>query len=57
MKGQAPNPQNIAQASRMANQGINFTTDLYGSGTYRAHLTVVLAQRALTRAAKQAAGG
>jgi carbon-monoxide dehydrogenase medium subunit len=55
LKGQVPNPQNIAQASSVANQGINFTTDLYGSGAYRAHLTGVLAQRALTRAAKQAA--
>jgi carbon-monoxide dehydrogenase medium subunit len=55
MKGQIPNTQNIAQASRVADRGINFTTDLYGSGDYRAHLTKVLTQRALTRAAKQAA--
>lgn len=55
LKGQMPNPQNIAQASRMASQGINFTTDLYGTAVYRAHLTSVLAERALTRAAKQAA--
>ena len=55
LKGQLPNQQNIAQASNMASQGINFTTDLYGTGAYRAHLTSVLAQRALTRAANQAA--
>jgi carbon-monoxide dehydrogenase medium subunit len=55
LRGQLPNPQNITQASHMATQGINFTTDLYGSGTYRAHLTGVLVQRALTRAAMQAA--
>ena len=55
LKGQMPNPQNIAQASRMAKQGINFTTDLYGTAVYRAHLTGVLAERALTRAAMQAA--
>ncbi len=54
LKGQMPNAQTIAQASRLATQGINFTTDLYGSATYRAHLTGVLVQRALTRAANQA---
>lgn len=55
LRGQVPSAENIAQASRVADQGINFTTDLYGTGIYRAHLTTVLAERALTRAAKQAA--
>lgn len=55
LRGQLPDAQSIAQASRLATQGINFTTDLYGSGAYRAQLTGVLVQRALTRAASQAA--
>lgn len=55
LRGQTPDQQNIAQASRMANQGINFSSDIYGSGAYRAQLTGVLVQRALTRAAAQAA--
>jgi carbon-monoxide dehydrogenase medium subunit len=54
LKGKMPSSENIAQASSMADQGINFTTDLYGTGVYRAHLTKVLTERALTRAAKQA---
>lgn len=55
LKGELPDPQNIAQASRAADKGISFKTDLYGSSTYRAHLTSVLIERALTRAAMQAA--
>jgi carbon-monoxide dehydrogenase medium subunit len=56
LEGTIPSAEAIAAACGLAGQGITFTSDLYGSGEYRAHLARVLARRALSRAVAQAGG-
>ena len=51
LEGQRPTTKNIAAAVRHADEGVTFMSDLFGSAEYRANLTGVLAERALTRAA------
>lgn len=46
--------QNIAAAAEQATQGLTCVSDLFASGEYRAHLSRVLAERALTRAVERA---
>ncbi len=46
--------EHIADAASLASQGASFRSDLIGSAEYRAHLTRVLAERALKRAVEQA---
>lgn len=54
--GQAPTDEAIAVAAQAATHGLAFRNDRFGSNDYRAQLTRVLTQRALTRAAARARG-
>jgi len=47
--------ENIAAAAEQAgHEAIDFVSDFHASAEYRTHLTQVLAERALTRAAERA---
>ena len=52
--GKAQIPETIAAACARAGEGLSLTTDIYASGEYRAHLTAVMAERALSRAMERA---
>lgn len=54
LEGKKPTAQDIAAAAERAGQGVSFVSDLYASAAYRAHLTRVLTERALTRAVARA---
>lgn len=54
LEGRQPTEANISAACVGAADGLAPTTDLFASGEYRAHLTRVLAAKALTRAAERA---
>jgi len=49
--------KNIAVAAEHATTGLTFVSDLFASDEYRAHLTWVLTERALTRAVERAGQG
>ena len=53
--GQKPTTQNIMAAIKHASEGVTFFSDLFGSADYRANLTSVLSERALTRAVERSA--
>lgn len=55
LEGQKPTAKNIVAAVKHADEGITFISDLFGSAEYRANLTSVLSERALTRAVEQSA--
>lgn len=46
----------VAEAARLASDGLEATDDLYASAEYKRHLAVVYTKRALLRAAERAAG-
>jgi carbon-monoxide dehydrogenase medium subunit len=50
----AATPQNINAAAEQASTGLTFVSDLFASDEYRAQLTRVLTERALTRAVERA---
>ncbi len=54
LTGKTPTGDAIAAAAQGAGEGLSFRSDLFASADYRAHLTRVLTQRALTRALAQA---
>lgn len=55
LEGQAPTADRIAAAAgRVAHEELTFVADLYASAEYRAHLTQVLVERAITRAVERA---
>lgn len=49
LRGQPLTADTIAQAASVADAGLDFITDLYASGEYRAHLLQTLLKRALRR--------
>ena len=51
MQGVKPNANNIVKASSKANKNQTFVSDQFASDEYRAHLTNVVVERALSRAA------
>ena len=51
LEGQEPNANNIAAAAERAGEGVTFVTDPFASDEYREHLTRVLVERVLARAA------
>lgn len=55
LEGRQPNAENITAACRVAGEGQTFVQDLFASDEFRAHLTSVLAETALTRAVARAA--
>ena len=54
LEGKEPSEANIAEAARLAGNGIEFLSDLHASDEYRAHLTQVFTRRALAEAAGRA---
>jgi len=50
LRGQRPDEATLHAAAARAAEGVELRSDLYGSQTYRAHLTGVLTRRALRRA-------
>jgi aerobic carbon-monoxide dehydrogenase medium subunit len=55
LEGHEPTAGNIAAAAgRALGEELSFTTDLFASAAYRAHLTQVLIERAMTRAVERA---
>jgi len=54
--GQAATDGAIRSAASVAGQGLTVRGDLFGSAAYRAHLVAVLTVRAVSRAARTAAG-
>jgi len=55
LEGHEPSVGNIAAAAgRVLDEELSFATDLFASAEYRAHLTQVLIERALTRAVERA---
>jgi carbon-monoxide dehydrogenase medium subunit len=55
LEGQEPTTGNIAAAAGHAfDEELTFVADLFASAEYRAHLTQVLIERALTRAVERA---
>ncbi|MEE8327663.1 MAG: hypothetical protein V3R32_02570, partial [Nitrosomonadaceae bacterium] len=51
MQGVKPNANNIVKASGKANKNQTFVSDQFASDEYRTHLTNVVVERALSRAA------
>ncbi|MCZ6515575.1 MAG: xanthine dehydrogenase family protein subunit M [Acidobacteria bacterium] len=56
LRGKAPTKENVKAAAQSAADGVDVQSDLYASEDYRAHLTRVQTERALSRAAAGAAG-
>jgi CO/xanthine dehydrogenase FAD-binding subunit len=55
LEGQEPSVDAIvAAARRVPEAGLNFAGDLFAGAGYRAHLTQVLTERAVTRAVERA---
>lgn len=54
LEGKKPTPETIAAAAKRAGEGLTSFSDLYASAEYRIHLTEVLTERALVRAAQRA---
>lgn len=55
LEGKEPTVDNIvAAAKRVTDEGLIFLSDFHASADYRAHLTEVLTERALTRAVERA---
>ena len=54
LTGQRPTAENIAAAAQVVDEALTYVSDFHASAEYRAHLTRVLAGRALTRAAERA---
>jgi carbon-monoxide dehydrogenase medium subunit len=52
--GQEPTADVIKQAASHASEGMTFNSDIFASEEYRAHLTRVLTERAVSRAVDQA---
>ena len=52
--GQAATPATLAEAARLAAQGVDALNDLYAQADYRAHIAQVLTQRALELALARA---
>lgn len=51
LEGKEPSADNIAEAARqVTGEGLEYSSDLQASAEYRAHLTQVLTERAITRA-------
>jgi carbon-monoxide dehydrogenase medium subunit len=55
LEGQKPTAKNIVAAAKQAGEGLTCFTDLFGVAEYRANLTCVLSERALTRAVERSA--
>ena len=55
LAGRPLDAESIARAASRAGDGVEFLTDIHGSAEYRAHLTQVIARRALEAAAARAA--
>ena len=56
LRGKVPTKENVKAAAQSAADGVDVQSDLYASEDYRAHLTRVQTERALSRAAAGAAG-
>ncbi|MBX6753141.1 FAD binding domain-containing protein [Thermorudis peleae] len=52
--GQEPTADVIKQAASQASEGMTFNSDIFASEEYRAHLTRVLTERAVSRAVERA---
>ncbi len=56
LKGTVPDAASIKQASQQAAKGMEFMGDIHASEEYRAHLTRVFTERALTKAVQRSGG-
>nr|BAL55818.1 molybdopterin dehydrogenase FAD-binding protein [uncultured prokaryote] len=56
LAGRRPDEAAVAEAAKLASDGLEATDDLYASAEYKRHLAVVYTKRALLRAAERAAG-
>lgn len=56
LAGKMPDPDTIKNASQQAAKGMEFMGDIHASEEYRAHLTRVFSERALTKAAQRMSG-
>ncbi len=56
LRGTVPDADSIKQASQQATEGMEFMGDIHASEEYRAHLTRVFTERALTKAVQRSGG-